>query len=217
MNRHGKYTNFQYWPIITILGIILFIIFYFIAALYYPGGSNFNQHQAGFNWYTNYWCELLGYNAKNGQHNTARPFGLSGMIILSISTSFFWINLPKMIPLKNWMNGVLQFSGTLSMVFALFIFTHYHDFFIFMAVISGSTAFSLTILGLYENHFKGFLYLCIICLLLILMNNVIYLSGIYIEALPIIQKLTFLIVLLWICLICIRFISRYKINNTKLP
>jgi hypothetical protein len=213
MIRQGKNTNFHYWPMITISGIILFIIFYFIAALHYPGGSNFDQHQAGFKWSTNYWCELLGYNAKNGQHNTARPFGLSGMFILSLSISFFWINLPQMIPMKNWMNGALQFSGTLSMVFALFIFTHYHDFFIFMAVLSGSTAFSLTILGLYENHFKGFLYLGIICLILILVNNLIYLSGFYIEDLPIIQKFTFLIVLLWISLICLRFINLHKLTN----
>ena len=213
MIRQVKNTNFHYWPIITFSGIILFILFYFIASLYYPGGSNFNQHQSGFKWTSNYWCELLGYNAKNGQHNTARPFGLSGMVILSISTSFFWINLPQMIPMKNWMNGTLQFSGTLSMVFAMFIFTHYHDFFIFMAVISGSLAFSLTILGLYKNHFKGFLYLCILCLFLILLNNLIYLSGLYIEALPIIQKFTFVIVLLWICLICLRFIKMHKKTN----
>ena len=89
MIRHGKNTNFQYWPIITIFGIILFIIFYFIAALYYPGGSNFDQHQSGFKWSTNYWCELLGYNAKNGQHNTARPFGLSGMLFFLFQSVSF--------------------------------------------------------------------------------------------------------------------------------
>ena len=93
MIRQGKNTNFHYWPMITISGIILFIIFYFIAALHYPGGSNFDQHQAGFKWSTNYWCELLGYNAKNGQHNKQDPSVLFGHHFASSSDSFAEISI----------------------------------------------------------------------------------------------------------------------------
>ena len=78
------------WPLITIGGIVLFTVFYLLAAHYYPGGSNADLHELGFSWRNNYWCELLGENAKNGEANAGRIFGLLGMIILSISISIFW-------------------------------------------------------------------------------------------------------------------------------
>lgn len=204
----GKHTKFYYWPVFTISGLFLFIILYFVAAQYYPGGSNFDQKQPNFNWTSNYWCELLGRNAKNGQPNTARPFGISAMIILSTSVSIFWWNLPKLIPMKKWMNSTLQISGVLAMVFSSFIFSNYHDIVIYLAVFFGVVALSFTLYGLNKNGLRQYLGLCIFCILLIFLNNFIYLTDYMISYLPIIQKITFVFIFLWIGLLSLRYMKQ---------
>lgn len=205
----------HYWPVFTIIGLILFIILYFIAAQYYPGGSNFDKQQPHFNWTSNYWCELLGRNAKNGQPNTARPIGISAMIILTISVSIFWWNLPKLIPMKKWMNEALKFSGVLAMILSSFIFSNYHDVVIYLSVLFGTIALSLTLFGLYSNKLYRYFFWCIICVILIFLNNIIYLTNFMITSLPIIQKLTFAIMFLWIGLLSLSYMRKEesKINR----
>jgi hypothetical protein len=205
--KKEKTPVFHYWPLFTITGLFLFIVLYFIAAQYYPGGSNFDRKQPNFNWTSNYWCELLGRNAKNGQHNTARPVGISAMIILTISVSIFWWNLPKLIPMKKWMNQSLQFSGVLAMVLSSFIFSHYHDIFIYLSVLFGTIALIITLFGLYSNSLYRYFILCIICIILILLNNIIYLTDFMITSLPILQKFTFAFIFLWIGLLSLRYLK----------
>lgn len=148
MIKKGYNRKFQYWPIFTISGIVAFIILYVIASYHYPGGSNFDRNFVGFNWRTNYWCELLGENAKNGQTNYARPFGFTAMLILSITMSVFWLKLPELIPMKKWMNVTLQISGIMAMLCASFLYSHSHDILIIIAVCFGTITFALTLYGL---------------------------------------------------------------------
>jgi len=206
---------YGYWPYITIGGIIIFIILYVVATFYYPGGSNFDAQQTGFNWSTNYWCELLGRNAKNGQPNTARPIGLIGMLVLAITISIFWLNLPRLIPMKFWYNKLLQTTGILAMLCSIFIYSYYHDLTIYLAVLFGTFAFTLTLYGLYRNHFIGYFNLCVLCVILIFLNNIIYITDYKIEYLPILQKVTFGFVFLWISLISLKFLKVEEISQSK--
>lgn len=205
-----NYKIHNFWPILTVSGIVVFVLLYFLAAYYYPGGSNFDAHQVGFRWSTNYWCELLGFNAKNGEYNTARPIGLSGMVILSISISFFWFYIPTLIPQKKWMNTLLSFSGIMSMLCSAFIFSHFHDLFIYLAVIFGTIAFGLTLNGLQKNQMTFYYIFGVSCLILILINNAIYLTDFLILYLPWIQKITFFVVFLWISLLSLKSLNENK-------
>lgn len=210
MFRNSNNIKPQLWPLITISGIILFIIFYFVAASYYPGGSNFNKKESGFSWSTNYWCELLARNAKNGQKNIARPYGLAGMIILFVSVSLFWIKLPTIIPMKLFLKRTLQITGVMSMFCAIFIYSDYHDLFIYFSVIFGTIAFSIGIYGFKLNKYTLFSRMGAMCLLLIFVNNFIYLTDLFITYLPVIQKLTFALVFIWIFIISL---NHYKSNH----
>lgn len=215
MNDRKKIKD-QYWPILTMAGIFVYIVLYFTAAIMYPGGSNFNKHQVGFNIFTNYWCELLGENSKNGKLNIARPFGLIAMSVLSISLSIFWIKIPYMLTLKNWMSSILQISGVSAMLCSSFIFTHFHDLFILLAVIFGIIAFSFSIYGLYLNKATSFFRLGISCIFLILLNNFIYIFDFMINYLPIIQKFTFAFVFIWISFLSFHFFKEQKIKESQL-
>lgn len=202
---HTNHRKPTYWPIITIGGITLFVILYLIAAEFYPGGSNVDPFQQGFSWSSNYWCELLGENAKNGLKNVARPIALVGMVVLALSISVFWINLPKMIPMKIWISRILQISGVLAMFCSIFIYSYYHDLAIYLAVIFGTIAFTSTLYGLYTNRYSRYFQMCVLCIFLIFMNNFIYVSDIMITYLPILQKFTFILVFAWIILLSARF------------
>lgn len=84
------------------------------------------------------------------------------------------------------------------MVFAMLIFTKYHDW---MTIIS--SFFGLfTVIGIIRTIYKSELttYKIVggLCLLLLGLNNYIYYSLNGIEFLPLIQKITFAVVLFWV-------------------
>ena len=51
---------------IPLLGMLLFVILYVIAAYHYPGGSYVNPSQSGFSFRYNYLCDLLDNFAIDG-------------------------------------------------------------------------------------------------------------------------------------------------------
>lgn len=193
------------WPLITWIGIVNFFIFYFIATLYYPGGSNFDQLENGFNWYTNYWCELLYTYSKNGHINAARPYAIVAMISMTISVGYFWYSIPRFLPINHLLQKGIQLSGIVSMIFSSFIFTNFHDALIYISVVTGSISFFGTIYGLFLLHDKRDAYLGLFCLFLIISNNLVYVFSFNLDLLPILQKITFLITLLWIAQLSIRY------------
>ncbi len=200
----------NHWPIITLIGIFVYLILYFIASRYYPGGSNFDKSQVGFHWLTNYWCELLGEYSKNGYINKARPIALVGMIFLSTSISIFWIQLPDSFTLNKISKKIIQSSGFLSMLFFSLIFTDFHDLFIGLAVFFGAIAFILTLYYFYQmGHSKMFIFGSI-CLILVAFNNLMYLFNFQLNHLPILQKITFISIFIWIVSITI-FVSKKRI------
>lgn len=189
------------WVLTPTLGICLFGILYGMAACQYPGGSNFDQTATGFSWQHNYWCDLLGDTGKNGVINYARPVAITAMLVLCSSLAIFWFLIPSLFRSKNKFSQLSQWAGGLSMVIILFIGTAYHDLVMNVAGGFGSIALIATFIALYQNKYFVLIGFGLFCLLLIGLNNYVYYSHQYISYLPIIQKLTFVLFLLWIVLI----------------
>lgn len=89
------------WVLVPVLGSVLFIILYIIAAFLYPGGSLSGKTAVYYNWTENYWCNLLDDKAINGQVNSAKPVAMVAMLILCGSLSVFWILFPASVQLKK--------------------------------------------------------------------------------------------------------------------
>ncbi len=109
------------------IGIVIFLILYVVATIYYPGGSQADMYANGFSWTNNYWCNLLNENAINGQLNTARPIALLAMSVLSCSLALFWIIFPSFANFNIRSRIVMRAAGIMSVVIGMFSFTHYHD------------------------------------------------------------------------------------------
>lgn len=193
-----------------VVGILLFVLFFVLAAINYPGGSNFDPNSVGYKWNLNYWCELLGNYSKSGIPNTARPYGFVGMVSLAIGVTTFWYAVPKKIHTNQLLASINSISGILSMFFSAFIFTSMHDLVIYSAVFCGSISFVLIFFGIFKSGSRLHFLSGTICLGLILSNCFIYITNIGINHLPSLQKITFLLTLSWIVLISFHYLRKLE-------
>ena len=204
MGRKYKTKIFLYLPIV---GIFLFFVLYVLAASKYPGGSQADDFSIGFDWFHNYWCDLMKEIAYNETPNTARPIAILATFLLAFSIALFSIYFPKYLPVSNFWDKATSVSGTLSMIVATLIFTDLHDLVIVVCSLLGL----ITVVGV----FKGLIYnkeirhqqIAVFCFFLIIINNILYYTGYY-YYLPFIQKITFAIVLIWLTSINWLFIQK---------
>ncbi len=189
-------------------GILLFVGLFFIAASMYPGGSQFNPNSTGFSWADNYWCNLLYEEAINGETNPARPFAIVGMGFLCGSLALFFYMFPKYYPLNKIWDRIIQISGVLSMLLAASISTEHHDIMTTLSSLSGLCTLVGILMSLYKNKLRGFMYTAFFCIILLGVNNYIYYSENYLYYLPIIQKITFAVILLWVIALNFSFLKR---------
>ncbi|MFN8356337.1 MAG: hypothetical protein U0Y10_17910 [Spirosomataceae bacterium] len=204
------------WALTPIFGTVIFVILYFIATLYYPGGSQFDKNSIGFSWTNNYWCNLLNDTAINGQKNAGQPIALTAMLILCLTLSSFWLQFPNHTNLDKKYKLTIQVCGTLAMTIGFFLFTKFdHDLITNLASLFGLIATIGTFIGLYKNSWKTLFYFGLMNILLVITNNFLYYNKDLISYLPIVQKITFATFLIWVCFINLKIFSLTKntLNN----
>lgn len=189
------------WILIPLIGNLLFIISYIIAAALYPGGSNADKTSSGYNWTENYWCNLLNEKAINGEINTAKHFAVLAMIILCISLSFFWILFPVFTQLKKSYRLLIQIAGINSMITAFLLLTNVdHDIAVNTSSSFGFIAMVATIVSLRQLKWNKLFLFGVFNIFLIALNNYLYHNG-HMDHLPVVQKFSFLSFLVWFSLV----------------
>jgi len=183
---------------LPLFGILTFLLLYVKAASVYPGGSQFDSHSVGFSWFHNYWCNLFNEFAINDQVNPARLFAIWGMIVLCSSLGLFFYLFAEEFASSQINKRIIQVTGFLSMFVALFIFSKWHDLLIIISSLLGLVALLFVVLEFTKSTNLSFKILGICCLVLILVNNIIYYSAAGLYYLPALQKITFILVLSWI-------------------
>ena len=200
IQQRGKRKNVLI--LIPIPGTVLFIVFYIIATLLYPGGSQVNKNAVGFSWINNYWCNLLNENAINGQPNPAKPVAITGMFVLCLTLTFFWFLFPKQINVSRSLKLVIQISGILAMSIAFFLFTNInHDLITNLASTFGFIATGGTLVGLYKTKWLEHFLFGLFNIFIVVLNNYVYYTKGLIIYLPVLQKISFAAFLIWICCI----------------
>lgn len=184
-----------------VFGTVLFILLYILAARLYPGGSQQDKHAKGFSWFHNYWCNLLAETGINGELNRGRPAAISAMVVLGASLVYFWGICPVFFNFTKIRIRMLQFSGLLSVVSFCFLSGEWHDEVINISGFFGLVAMAGVYRGIYRKKWYALFAFGIFNLALIALNNYVYHAGNNLYYLPLIQKLTFVSCLLWICLI----------------
>jgi hypothetical protein len=186
---------------LPIIGILTYVVLYFLAADMYPGGSRVYPDTIGFDWTNNYWCHLMADNSINGVPNPSKSYAVAGLVILCFSLGFFFFQFPHYFKLKSPWSSIVPISGIASAFFTLFITSAYHDLTGVLAAIFGALSIVGIFFGLRRSGLIHFIWTGIICVILIALNGYIYFSENFIIWLPVIQKVTFAAVLLWmVCL-----------------
>jgi hypothetical protein len=204
------------WVLTPFLGTILFVVLYVIATFFYPGGSQLDKNSVGFSWANNYWCNLLNENAINGQPNPAKPIAMTGMFVLCLTLTFFWIQFPRQINISKILKLTIQVSGTLAMTIAFLLSTNInHDIVTNFASAFGLIATVGAFIGLYKTKWFGLFAFGLLNILLVGVNNYFYYTKGLIVYLPVIQKISFATFLIWICVIDLKLYRREMSNQDR--
>lgn len=99
------------------------------------------------------------------------------------------------------------------MAIGMFLFTDLHDTIINITGLCAVVAIVGTFVGLRKLKWTGLFWLGIFNFLLVAGNNILYYGHGLKLYLPVVQKITFLFFLIWICLIDINLYSK---KNSKL-
>ncbi len=180
------------------LGITLFLLLFIYSATLYPGGSQADINSIGFDWINNYWCNLLNEKGMNGALNLARPYAITAMVILCLSLMVFFIQFAEAYSTNMWIRKMIQVAGILSMSFAILVFTKKHDLMTNLSSFFGLFVVLGIIREIYNSELTGYKASGLCCIILLGLNNYIYYSEHLLEWLPILQKVSFLIVLSWV-------------------
>ena len=188
---------------------------YVVATFFYPGGSQIDNTSTGFSWVNNYWCNLLDENAMNGERNAARSIAMAATFVLGFTLAHFWYLFPRQAGFGKTGRLTIQISGAVAMfvmLVGLFIFTEFHDAIIHVASLFGLVAVVGTFTGLRKLKWTKLFWLGLFNLLLVAFNNILYYGDGLKLYLPVVQKITFLFFLFWICLIDINL---YRKSNSQ--
>jgi len=193
-----KWPNYKaFLQLLPFLGIDLFLLFYVIAAIKYPGGSYADPLHEGFSFFNNYLCDLLDDQAIIGVENTASTYARLSLAMLCLSIIMIWAYLPKLFARKSISHPIIQITGISSMVVTIFLREGMHDPVLRIAGVLGAIALIATFIELYKHQFYKLLIFGIICMALVATNFYIYETGNFILQLPIIQKITFVFCIGW--------------------
>ncbi len=198
------------------VGMVFFIILYSAAAIDYSGGSYKMPTANHFNFWHNYLCDLLDKKTYNGLANSSRYYAQAALATLCFSLMIIWFYVPLLFSLKSFHSRIIQITGILSMTTILFLSSERHDLIIRIAGILGLVAITVLVKALIDFKYYKLAVGGCFCILIFLLNYIIYESGLYIKALPVIQKFTFVSFMGWFCLIDIAlYLYVYKKNIRK--
>jgi len=200
--------------VLPLVGICLFVILFMIATLQYTSGLETSASDLGFNFKENYLCDLLDTNTLDGSINPAHLTARIALIIICFSLILFWYELPKLFPVKSNTLTIMQTTGILSMVILLFLATGNHDVIIRVSGFFGLLAVISILIELYKADLFGLFIFGFFFLAMFLTNYYIYETGILLDRLPLIQKITFVICFSWFVILNSILYLRLKHSNS---
>ncbi len=191
-------------------GIGLFILFYIIAAINYPGGSWVLPDQDGFSFWNNYLCDLLDVYAINGEINSARFYAIIALGVLCAGLFLLWFYLPRLFENRSANQNIMRISGLSSLITIVFLALGNHDKVLYIAGFFAVIALITSSMELFKAGYKNLFLLGVFCLLAFLINYYIYETRLLIKSLPVLQKGTFILFISWFVCLDVVLYSKFK-------
>lgn len=169
--------------------------------------------RTGFNFYTDYWCDLYKAKTPTGKTNPATLYAKLATIIGALSLIFFWLAIPGYFMKSLMKKTIAQTCGIAALVAASLLFTSFHDLVIPLGSGLGVVAIFLLMSSLrkWKTLYRlGFsvIVLAFVC------NSIMYtrIADLY---LPVLQKIAFIVTVIWAILVA-RIVLKGKSLNVAI-
>ena len=184
-----------------LIGVILGTVLLVVATMYYPGGTNENLNSDGYDWAGNYISHLLRPQAVNGEENMARPFAILGVLFLTASFGLFFINFSKRIQIRS-ASLVIKYLGIMATIFGFItIVPEMHDLMVTLSSILTLLIFFYITVIVIKSKLTVMKIISIFFLLTFYFGAFMYFSRFQLEYMPIMQKVIFIIKIIWVLLL----------------
>jgi hypothetical protein len=194
----------------VLICMIISAILIVIGTQIYPGGSLFDKNSVGFDWSKNFISNLFGEKAMNGADNPSRAWAIIGVVIHSIGSGLFFLNMSKKMPSQHAAT-VLKYIGIANILLDFLIVTSLHDLMV-------GVSSSLSLLGLFyitvfiiRSRLDVLKVCCILGLLVFYYTLFLYGAGDW-GLLAIMQKVSFVTSMLLI--LALEYFTRSEDFNT---
>ena len=192
--------------------IVLFFIFYFIATFLYPGGHHLDADYEGFSWLNNYWCDLYAEGYYNDRPNPAMKIAIGATLLVALAFGHFcYIYQDYIAVQKPWGNRI-RWAGLLASLSMMPIFIDsLHSISLIVASLFGLVVMIGIIKSIIKNKMKPFLITGWVCVIAIVVCNGMYYLQLMINWLPLVQKIAFTVVLLWLFFLNLTFSKKLSV------
>lgn len=187
--------NYPYFPI---LGFILYLLVFLLAALQYPGGSFNLPQSSGYSFFHNFLCDVMDPITKGGILNPARSLAVVSHIILSLTMISFFYMLPEIFERKSSNFFMIRYFGMFTMSVFMLMATSYHDLIVTLTGVLGTLALIPFFIELRYYPEKRLTQLAYCCFFMSIVVFFIFESKIGFYYLPFLQKITFMLDAWWV-------------------
>jgi hypothetical protein len=204
--------------VVVLVGLAAASVLLAVAMSLYPGGTAMDPLRAGHSFWLNFLCDLTSSVAGNGRPNPAGALvGRAALATFAATLAVFWLVLPTSFstPVGARWRGARVLSGaglvsSLGLATVPFASGWIHAWAVFAAAIPGIVAGVLALVGTLKFA-RSRLVVSLLCgaIAAALVDSVLYVRSlsthprVVLPALPIGQRLAFLLIVAWIALVAV--------------
>lgn len=173
--------------------LLVFLSLAIIAMWKYPGKV---ADSDGFSIIWDYWCDLYKKETPAGKPNTGMLFAKLSTLAAAASFSFFWFVVPIPFVTHKGMRIMTSICGIGAILCCLFLFSGFHNIAIIIGSLLGVIAIFILCYYLRIAN-KRLYYFGLSVMACVALCNIILYTPIVDKVLPWLQKLAFLLTLVW--------------------
>lgn len=182
---------------LPLIGILISVGLFFVAATYYPGGTTDAATSAGYDWTHNFICSLFAAKALNGAANPARIVAIPAMLVLCVSIAALFKSISNKSTSKIH-RKTIEISGIGAAVYAFLVVTPMHDLMVNIALPFALIAQFATLHLLYAMRRLLLFVVGSVCVLLLLLSAAMYYEHVFFGLLPVVQKASLVACIGWL-------------------
>lgn len=207
-----KNNSYSYLALTPIIGIMAYVVLYYLGALKYAGGSFYFPDTTEYSFTHNLICDLMLPEGINGALNEGRPLGVISHMVLSASMIIFFYILPEIFTYRNRNTKLTRYIGMVAMIVFIFLFSEYHDIVVVLLGVFGTAAL-IPLFIEFKKHVNikliVYVYFCFFMCVLVLLS---FLTKVGYYYLPLFQKLVFVFDAIWVTWICLLVYRNKKLE-----